>query len=819
MVKLRLKNFKCYEDKKFEFSDKGMILLSASSGSGKTSILQAIFFALFGEGSKIISHGKNNCSVELEIDDIKIVRTRRPNRLIVNDKYLDIEGQTIINSKFGKTFSTTGYIAQNAYNSFIMMSPMDKLSFLEKFAFQNINLMEIKDRCKGITKKYNDNLISNQSKMEMCETMFEEIEKPVFMKFPIKCSKSNRDKIIKNERIKKSNNEIYIKKCEKYIIKLTQEKLDTSILSNALDLKNKNIRDINDTLEDINKKLEKKSEAKSKYDEISSLEEQLDFMVSNRELKTLKKQYEENLQNINNMKYNEILENKSKLKKIMDVLWKEYSKKELSVEIEEIENCIEDIKKIDRIKKEQKNYKVDVKMIDNLDKELREKTQKCEQLRDSISKTRLYMSSYKCPNCDVSVKMLNGKLCLHDDNFDISGEVDDIDKLESEYAKMNNRVKDIQIKLPTLHSNYKKYNEIEEQIRLYEEEYEEIPDLKDIKEDLDNLIRYKNSQKSLEEKKCDIEDKIKNKKYSSTINNFENDIKSMKKTINYIEKSLKNCNCNYEEEEELREVINEVKNLDKEILELSNSSDKFTKLKEEHVKTIETWITKHKNDYDNNVRSVSDIEKEIKEEKSKINNFKEIIEICVSNLEKIDKYLENKKEINRYNEWSRKVTESRKKEKKSRKDLSCIMKLKEKILEAESIAMINVINSINQHAQIYLDDFFPVEPISVRLLPFKESKKSNKPQINVQIEYKGQDCGIDSLSGGELSRVVLAFTLALGEMFNVPLVMLDECTASLDQEMTTIVVESIKEHFTDKLVIIVAHQVIEGAFDSVLTIK
>jgi DNA repair exonuclease SbcCD ATPase subunit len=458
-------------------------------------------------------------------------------------------------------------------------------------------------------------------------------------------------------------------------------------------------------------------------------------------------------------------------------------------------------------------------MIENLDKELREKTQKCEQLRDSISKTKLYMSSYKCPNCDVSVKMLNGKLCLHDDNFDISGEVDDIDKLESEYAKLNNRVKDIQIKLPTLHSNYKKYNEIEEQIKLYEEEYEEIPNLKDIKEDLDNLIRYKNSQKSLEEKKCDIEDKIKNKKYSSTINNFENDIKSMKKSINYIEKSLKNCNCNYEEEEELREVINEVKNLDKEILELSNSSDKFTKLKEEHVKTIETWITKHKNDYDNNVRSVSDIEKDIKEEKSKINNFKEIIEICVSNLEKIDKYLENKKEIDRYNEWSKKVTESRKKEKKSRKDLSCIMKLKEKILEAESIAMINVINSINQHAQIYLDDFFPVEPISVRLLPFKESKKSNKPQINVQIEYKGQDCGIDSLSGGELSRVVLAFTLALGEMFNVPLVMLDECTASLDQEMTTIVVESIKEHFTDKLVIIVAHQVIEGAFDSVLTIK
>ena len=69
------------------------------------------------------------------------------------------------------------------------------------------------------------------------------------------------------------------------------------------------------------------------------------------------------------------------------------------------------------------------------------------------------------------------------------------------------------------------------------------------------------------------------------------------------------------------------------------------------------------------------------------------------------------------------------------------------------------------------------------------------------------------LSGGELSRVILAYTLALAEMFNTPLLLLDECTSSLDQELTSTVFEGIREHFKGKLTLIIAHQVITGNFD------
>ena len=86
-------------DKSFEFGNDGITLISGPSGCGKTSILRAIFFVLFGEGNKVQHYGKTSCSVELEFEDLKIVRTKRPNRLVVNEVYEDDTAQEIINKK------------------------------------------------------------------------------------------------------------------------------------------------------------------------------------------------------------------------------------------------------------------------------------------------------------------------------------------------------------------------------------------------------------------------------------------------------------------------------------------------------------------------------------------------------------------------------------------------------------------------------------------------------------------------------------------------------------------------------------------------
>ena len=104
---LKLTNFRCFEYKEFLFEeDDNFILISAPSGSGKTTILLAIKFALYGIGNKVVKFDKTSCKVELEIMGFKIVREKKPNRLVLTvgeeNIYEDKVAQNIINEKFSE---------------------------------------------------------------------------------------------------------------------------------------------------------------------------------------------------------------------------------------------------------------------------------------------------------------------------------------------------------------------------------------------------------------------------------------------------------------------------------------------------------------------------------------------------------------------------------------------------------------------------------------------------------------------------------------------------------------------------------------------
>jgi ABC-type transport system involved in cytochrome bd biosynthesis fused ATPase/permease subunit len=194
-------------------------------------------------------------------------------------------------------------------------------------------------------------------------------------------------------------------------------------------------------------------------------------------------------------------------------------------------------------------------------------------------------------------------------------------------------------------------------------------------------------------------------------------------------------------------------------------------------------------------------------------------DICNSNFKKVDLWLRVKEDLKKYMMWEQKINTMQIEETERKQEYTALLTLREQILESESIVVSNLVESINAHAKVYLDDFFEDDPIVVTLQAFKHTKKNTKAQINMDIEYKGMECDLQMLSGGEMSRIVLAYTLALAEMFNTPLLLLDECTASLDQETTNHVFDAIKEHFNGKLTIIVAHQVVTGIFDNTVNLE
>ena len=819
-MKLRLQNFKCYEDETFDLGENGLVLISAPSGYGKTSILSGIYFALFGTGSKVISHGKTSCSVELEFDDLKIIRTKGPKRLVVNDVYINDAGQDIINRKLGDTFDVTGYIAQNALNSFILMSPIDKLAFLEKFAFKDVNLTEIKTKCKTIISETKEKLIRVTSQLEMATNMLSELEEPKKVSFPIKCKKENIDKVIKNEEIKYKNSNILIKRSRKTIIKLQKQLNDLKILKASLEAREESLKNIEEKLVQLSQEISDVSfEGEEKLNEYK---DKLEKVLKGRELILLRDRLEGDLEKLNDMREEESKEMESKLKNIEDRLWQEYTKEDFPKILKEFEESLKEMEQVEELKVIMKKNYIELDSLKKNEKELEDYKVELDEKKRILETIRLQKESYVCPSCSSNLRFQNEELVLSE-SF-IEGEYNE-KEIKEEIKTISSIIKRLNNLIPLQKEKYEKYLEAKRQYNsIYEEDTEEEEiDLKDdsseemskLNTDIEYLREYKRAQIQLEKEKDKLQTKLRKGEFSSSFMSFE-------KKVLELENKVKKLENNYESkedidmtEEELRQkIIFEEQNRAKlESNEMRRKS--LEKEKEKYILYLENLKNEFETKYTER-KSKEELEREISEQESEIANQEDNLQRCESVLEKIEKWKNYNEKLEEYNKWNSKVNLLREEEMVCRKKHGASLLLKEKILEAESVAMLNIISSINTHAQLYLDCFFPDNPMIARLMPFKETKKSKKPQINIEIEYKGMECDLSILSGGELSRVILAYTLALGEMFNTPLLLLDECTASLDQDLTTVVFDNIRTNFTGKMVIIIAHQVVTGTFDKTI---
>ena len=105
LKKIKLENIRSYESQEIEFP-KGSILLSGDIGTGKTSVLLAIEFALFGlqptqRGSSLLKNGKKEGRIVLELDidgkSVVIERTLKKSGKTISQESASI---SIDNEKF-----------------------------------------------------------------------------------------------------------------------------------------------------------------------------------------------------------------------------------------------------------------------------------------------------------------------------------------------------------------------------------------------------------------------------------------------------------------------------------------------------------------------------------------------------------------------------------------------------------------------------------------------------------------------------------------------------------------------------------------------
>ena len=141
-MRIKIQGFKCHLDEEYLFEDGQMSLIKGESGRGKSTILQAIFWVLYGNMRSIYNNtgGTKSLSVTLEIPGFVISRKKNPELLVVfteDKRYEDAVAQKAIESLFGPrdVWKACSYIEQQSRCSLLSGSTAERMDLLNSLSF------------------------------------------------------------------------------------------------------------------------------------------------------------------------------------------------------------------------------------------------------------------------------------------------------------------------------------------------------------------------------------------------------------------------------------------------------------------------------------------------------------------------------------------------------------------------------------------------------------------------------------------------------------------------------------------------------------
>lgn len=525
---LRLKNIRSYLDETVEFPT-GSVLLSGDIGSGKTSILLAIEFAIFGimkgvlSGNTLLRHGANNGFVELSFglgdDEIVIKRSlkrtssgviQEPGSLTINDssiegtpqelkaRILELIGypESLLNKSKSLIFRYTVFTPQEEMKRILYENREERLDILRKL-FNIDKYKRVKENSLNYIRELKGKISVLRGKLEILPD-------------------------------KKSELEEYTKQVDEL-----KEKLE----------------DKEDELSEINKDFEKRKQGFEK------IEQELE------ELKRFEREYEVRQSELNSFT-TQLKKNQDELEKVNSLL------NELLRGLEGF-----DISKAGEIRKKLVSKKQELKKID---KKLSEINSRKSEFKTKKEASEIIIKKISdldvCPTCLQKITLEHAKQVNAREQVIIKTCENNLTKLEEWEKKLSNKSKDIEKEIDNYIKGEKELETKKVKLEALEEKKEqkktlekEVSDLKDrigknqgLLEDLKvKLEQGKDKKQDFEKAKKELEAKREEK---DRLGKLVVEKKTKLSTITQVIERLKKEIDKMKQEEKKLSEFNEIKN-------------------------------------------------------------------------------------------------------------------------------------------------------------------------------------------------------------------------------------------------------------------
>ena len=845
-MRIKICGFKCHLDAEFTFTNNEMTLIKGISSAGKSSILQAIYFALYGNMRSIYNNAgiTKNLSVTLELPGIHIVRKKNPELLVVtlldnNSKervyepngsgyskelaYEDAIAQSIIDNHFGnrEVWKACSYIEQKSRCSLLSGSSSERMELLNALSFTGENPKEYISKISNVLKEKNLEFTAKQAsfvtEIELYNSSVKDVKRTLSLDESNKlkqhiCSLTNLEKSVYQEvcnfermlgtynylenQIKALEIKVasYVEPTEqeavitveevrlneKQIISFQEYSTLKNKLSQELSKIQRDIENKNKLSQDLSEANNKLAILQEKIINIPNVNELINTVIDSKDIwkaSNLEKERERSIKECQELNLDE--------NRISETLTELTERLQRYTYLEKYSN---DYKRLIALEKEISNCEEG--NLEELETLSREKNLLIADLRKGLE-------LLSCPSCKVPLRYRNGELSVGERN-PVSEE--EIRSAETELSQINSLILQSRkwLSLKDNMKNLEHISEIREELEQYLSRKESISSLSNLINRISNI-------------------KLEGPKLSSKV---MTDIAEFQKCY-FLKEDLEKKNIVVEDDSKIKE---ELKELEEKYCMEQERVEKNQELLREHQKKLKEMNRMKENMKKAEVEKMKYQEdiKELNEKKSelgKINldwNVKEKYEAIKGELESEKKKLEEAEHGNKVVEKGKILTDKREDVVRLQTDVEALTRLKLKAVEVECKQLEDTVNNINTILETTLPIFFN-EPITMRLLLYKQMKNKIKPGLNLEICYKGcKYDNVSNLSGGEGDRISLGLLLALNAVSNSPILLLDECVSSLDEDLKESCITAIKS-IPGKTVVVVDHDSgLEGFYDSVV---